>query len=112
MARRRERDSGGSPEWMTTYSDMVTLPLCFFIMLFAMSTLDKATFYEMAESLAMHGVVGFLPTIPASSIEETKISLESMKKVMEDKSFSGAKIIGALCIPICIHPNLQIRENI
>lgn len=52
MARRRERDSGGSSEWMTTYSDMVTLLLCFFIMLFAMSTVDKATFYEMAESLA------------------------------------------------------------
>lgn len=50
---------------------------------------------KMAESLARHGVVGFLPTIPASSVEETIFSLESMKKVMEEKSFNGAKIIGA-----------------
>jgi len=52
MARKRERASGGSPEWLTTYSDLITLLLCFFVMLFAMSTVDRATFYEMAESLA------------------------------------------------------------
>ncbi|NMA65102.1 MAG: flagellar motor protein MotB [Clostridiaceae bacterium] len=52
MARKKEQSDGGAPEWMTTYSDMVTLLLCFFIMLFAMSTVDKATFTEMAESLA------------------------------------------------------------
>lgn len=50
---------------------------------------------KMAESLARHGVVGFLPTIPASSIEETILSLKSMKEVMKDKSLNGAKIIGA-----------------
>ncbi len=52
MARKKEQDSGGAPEWMSTYSDMMTLLLCFFIMLFAMSTVDKATFTEMARSLA------------------------------------------------------------
>lgn len=52
MARRKEQSSSGAPEWMTTYSDMVTLLLCFFIMLFAMSTVDKNTFTEIAASLA------------------------------------------------------------
>lgn len=52
MSRRREQSSGGAPEWLTTYSDLVTLLLCFFIMLFAMSTVDKNTFTEMAASLS------------------------------------------------------------
>jgi len=37
---------------MTTYSDMVTLLLTFFIMLFAMSTVDKAKFTDVAKSLS------------------------------------------------------------
>ncbi len=37
---------------MTTYSDMVTLLLTFFIMLFAMSTVDKARFTDVARSLS------------------------------------------------------------
>ncbi len=52
MSRKREQSSGGAPEWMSTYSDMMTLLLCFFIMLFAMSTVDKNTFREMAKSLS------------------------------------------------------------
>ncbi len=52
MARKKEQASEGAPEWMATYSDMVTLMLCFFIMLFAMSTVDKNRFTEVAASLS------------------------------------------------------------
>lgn len=52
MARKKEQASEGAPEWMTTYSDLVTLLLTFFILLFSMSTVDKKTFSEIAASLA------------------------------------------------------------
>ncbi len=39
-----------TPEWLLTYSDLVTLTLTFFVMLFSMSTIDKARFEEIATS--------------------------------------------------------------
>jgi chemotaxis protein MotB len=41
----------GAPEWMTTYSDLVTLLLTFFILLFSMASIDKTKFEQVAESL-------------------------------------------------------------
>ena len=40
----QEETKPGAPEWMTTYGDMVTLLLCFFVLLFALSTIDVEKF--------------------------------------------------------------------
>lgn len=52
MARKKleEPASEGAPEWMTTYSDLVTLLLCFFVLLFSMAVIDKQKFIEIANS--------------------------------------------------------------
>jgi chemotaxis protein MotB len=46
MARKRKADEAkaGSPAWMSTYGDLVTLLLCFFVLLFSMSSIDVAKF--------------------------------------------------------------------
>lgn len=46
MAKKRKADEAkaGSPAWMSTYGDLVTLLLCFFILLFSMSSIDVAKF--------------------------------------------------------------------
>ncbi|MCP4021581.1 MAG: OmpA family protein [Desulfobacteraceae bacterium] len=41
----------GAPAWMATFADMVTLLLCFFILLFAMSTTQQETYKELVKSL-------------------------------------------------------------
>ncbi|MBN2710952.1 MAG: OmpA family protein [Planctomycetes bacterium] len=41
MARRQPKPPEGAPEWMLTYGDMVTLLLCFFVLLFTMSEIKK-----------------------------------------------------------------------
>lgn len=38
---RKQRDEGGGYSYMDTYGDMVTLLLCFFVLLFSMSTVDN-----------------------------------------------------------------------
>lgn len=50
-ANRRRRQSpisgGGSASWTTTYGDLVTLLLCFFVMLFAFSSFDNEKFQSI-----------------------------------------------------------------
>ena len=41
----------GAPEWMCTFSDLVTLLMCFFVLLFAMSTTQQETYKELVKSL-------------------------------------------------------------
>ena len=53
MAGRRggSEEGGGAPEWMATYSDLVTLLLCFFILLFSMATIDAQKYVQVAKAL-------------------------------------------------------------
>lgn len=41
----------GSPAWMATFSDLMNLLLCFFVLLFSMSTIDEAKLNEIIASL-------------------------------------------------------------
>lgn len=51
MAKRKERPpEEGSPAWMSTFSDLMNLLLCFFIMLFASSTMDEGKIQKIAAS--------------------------------------------------------------
>jgi len=41
----------GAPAWMATFSDLVTLIMCFFVLLFAMSSTQQETYKEVVDSL-------------------------------------------------------------
>mgnify|MGYP000203416978 CR=1 FL=1 len=47
-----EPQEEGSPAWMNTYGDMVTLLLTFFVLLFSFSTIDAAKWEEIVNSFA------------------------------------------------------------
>ncbi|MDW5300374.1 MAG: flagellar motor protein MotB [Sedimentibacter sp.] len=51
MGRKRKTDGGGA-SWLETYSDMVTLLLTFFIMLYAMSTIDAQKYAIIVEAFS------------------------------------------------------------
>jgi Flagellar motor protein len=53
VARRKKKDEGGGggAAWMNTYADMVTLLLCFFVLLYSFSTLDVVKFQALSASL-------------------------------------------------------------
>ncbi len=44
---RSEGKKGGSPHWMTTYADMVTLLLAFFVLMYAFSSIDMQKFQQI-----------------------------------------------------------------
>lgn len=56
--RQEEEQEAGAPAWMTTYSDMVTLLLAFFVLLFTFSSIDVRKFENAL--LSMQGALGIL----------------------------------------------------
>ena len=51
MAKLKEQPpEEGSPEWMATFSDLMNLLLCFFVLLFASSTMDEGKIQKIAAS--------------------------------------------------------------
>ena len=50
--RRDEEENHPDERWMASYMDMVTVLMCMFIVLFAMSTVDQAKFEQLKASLA------------------------------------------------------------
>lgn len=53
MARRRQEDPpAGSPAWMATFSDLMNLLLCFFVLLFSMSTVDEEKYNQLVASIS------------------------------------------------------------
>ena len=67
MPQRKKKSEGpkGAPAYMSTWGDMCTLLLCFFVMLLAMSTIDPAKFDVAASSFqnAFSGVLEAFPSI-------------------------------------------------
>ncbi|PAB61263.1 flagellar motor protein MotB [Anaeromicrobium sediminis] len=97
MAKRKksEEAKGGSPEWMTTFSDLMTLLLCFFVLLFAFSTIDQRKFTAVMKSFqGSAGVLHAGKTIDGSEyinkgLNEDKLTKQLREienfRVMEEK---------------------------
>lgn len=52
-----DEDEGGGSEWLATYGDLVTLLLCFFILLYSMSNVDSRKFKALKDSLNQIGIM-------------------------------------------------------
>lgn len=107
MARKRpaEDPPAGAPAWMATYSDMITLLLCFFVLLYSFATLDVQKFTAIAQS--MSGALGVLdsgmtvsmePLVnsfpadsPTEEVEEFRNLYEEMSEYIKDNNL-GASI--------------------
>lgn len=88
--KKQEEKSGGAPEWMITYSDMVTLLLTFFVMLLAMASFDSpGRVDKVIESLRRaFGVGGYSPNPekaqknPAAHTSESKTTKDQVKPIV------------------------------
>ena len=69
-----------SDDWALSYSDMVTLMLCFFVILLAVSTIDPIRFQRVAQSMA--GAVGTGTDEPSVSLEEL---YEEVMEIIEER---------------------------
>ena len=74
--KKKEEAKAGAPAWMATYGDLVTLLLCFFVLLFAMSDVSEESF---AEILASFGNPNFVhqPTVSNTVLPGSGVSMGS-----------------------------------
>ena len=103
MARRKkqEEQSPGSPAWLTTYSDLVTLLLCFFVLLFSFSTVDAQKFKAIMSSFqggtgVMEGGTVLDPPIPIEDEVDMDTDLMDLMEYLEEYADTlglGNKII-------------------
>ena len=76
--KRQEEQSPGSPAWLTTYSDLVTLLLCFFVLLFSFSTVDAQKFKAIMSSFqGTPGVLDGGTVMDPPTAYEEEIEVES-----------------------------------
>lgn len=98
MSKKKNEDTPppGSPAWMSTYGDMMTLLLCFFVLLFSMSTVDKEKFEMIAASFSQTFSIfsqgasaigdGVLVSNGVSQLNELDDYINSMGKVAEGET--------------------------
>jgi chemotaxis protein MotB len=92
VARKKQEDAPkGSPAWMNTFSDLMNLLLCFFVMLFAMSDVDAEKFEKIVASF--QNTFSILPSGGASIGEGELVSsgvsqLEMLDSYYKDQANS------------------------
>ncbi len=92
-----KKKGGGGANWMDTYGDMVTLLLCFFVLLYSMSTIDTDKWKALVMSFNPNAIPGAaVPTNagndgpsadppPADPTDEPHILTEAEKEEQQDK---------------------------
>ncbi|HRX84731.1 MAG TPA: flagellar motor protein MotB [Phycisphaerae bacterium] len=92
MARKKKEEAPqGAPEWVLTYGDMMSLLLCFFIMIAAMSEIKKDDKFQMVmESLRRaFGNSGEMRAIPAEMLEPNSLLKRLQEIVVQQKRDNG-----------------------
>lgn len=91
--KKREAGGSGSGEWIVTYSDMVTLLLCFFVALFNISEVDEVQLQEMLSTLNNIGMGAMEGgnTLSAGRNADLGNTVNSLPSMEKGKSLATAK---------------------
>lgn len=84
MPKKKDETPAGAPEWMTTFSDMMSLLLCFFVLLFALSTIEEKKFMQTIGLI--RGAFGRIPNLfNMSFIEPTTVEPQQSEPTMDKR---------------------------
>ena len=95
--KKEEEQAPGSPAWMATFSDLMNLLLCFFVLLFSMSEIDVDKWQQVAMSFSENFSIfsggasaigdGFLISNGVSQLNELDDYINSTGKTAESEEF-------------------------
>ncbi len=96
----KSEESSGSPAWMATFADLMSLLMCFFVLLLSFSEMDAAKFKELAGSLSRaFGVQRDVPanelpkgtSVVSSEFSPGKPDNETFLKIMRQQTTDESK---------------------
>ncbi len=89
MARGRKppEDEGSSYNWMDTYGDLVTLLLCFFVLLYAFSSIDADKWQDLVGAFTGK-TVAYVEPLDAKTAMEDAIVIAGVEKQDEESEVS------------------------
>lgn len=103
--KKRNKSTGGGANWMDTYGDLVTLLLCFFVLLYSISTVDQAKWVQIVRSfnpnavevsqIALDTIEDATDEVPNhvedGSLEEDEFDslYEALRKALEEAGIEG-----------------------
>ncbi len=103
--KKRNKSTGGGANWMDTYGDLVTLLLCFFVLLYSISTIDQAKWVQIVRSfnpdakevsqIALDTIEDATDEVPNhvedGSLEEDEFDslYEALRKALEEAGIEG-----------------------
>lgn len=96
MARKKQEEAKkGAPEWMTTFSDLMNLLLCFFVLLFSMSAIDQEKWEGVVASMTSSFSIfdgggssigdGLLINMGVSQLNDIDVFINNMGKRAEEE---------------------------
>ena len=90
-AKKREEARAGAPEWMVTFGDMMSMLLCFFVIIVSLSEMKKdERFRQVMESLrAAFGNTGELKAVISDHLEPTALLKRLQNIVIPQKLAQG-----------------------
>lgn len=81
MARKRQEEpSGGNAPWMNTFADLMNLLLCFFVMLFGMSTIDSEKFENLVA--AFQNSFSILPSGGSTVLDSGELITSGVSQIL------------------------------
>ncbi len=106
---KNDKQAAGSPAWMTTYSDLITQVLIFFVLMFSLSSVDQKKF-DMA-MLSLQGSLGIIEggmtlsegdfieagdagsfLISAEEQREFELLEEKIQKIIDEDNIGGVQV--------------------
>ncbi len=89
---RKKRQEEGAPSWMVTYSDLVTLVLVFFVLLYSFSIIDIIKFQQFVASFQGSGILHLGPEpLEAPPEPETNDSILQDKTIQDEVTDEDGK---------------------
>lgn len=81
----KKKSGGGGANWMDTYGDMVTLLLCFFVLLYSMSTISEENWKAIVQSFNPSAVLTPTATTGAGGPDADNTGQSGEKSVEEQQ---------------------------